>query len=210
MAYKQFVSLFIEMNSSFFLSTSSFISLLEILEQHAAAHHLGALLVEHHALIDLVDGCGAYLVGIHHDDGDAHDVDALELAGTIARLDESVLQVLLGVEIGDARIEVCDDAVANLLHDVEVLEDHDEVIASHMAHEVGFGTTFAHRSRERMRQEKQHLVALVETVVFVVFLEVVEVDVHHGKVLFGSLAVAYLPTDDVVARQARQRIQVAV
>ncbi len=38
--------------------------LFEIIQEHTASNHLGALLVEHHSLIDLVDRSGSNLVGV--------------------------------------------------------------------------------------------------------------------------------------------------
>ena len=102
------------------------------------------------------------------------------------------------------------NAVAYLLHNIKVLENHNEIVAAHMAHKVGFGATFTHYSWQHSGKKQKNLVSLVETIIFVVFLEVVEVYIHHCKILFIGLAIAYLLADYIVAWQARQRIQIAV
>ena len=103
-----------------------------------------------------------------------------------------------------------DDAVAYLLHDVKMLENHDKIITTHMTYEICFGATFTHHGWQHSGKKKKNLVSLVEAIVFVVFLEVVKVDLHHCEILSISLAVAYLLANDIVARQSRQRIQIAV
>ena len=63
-------------------------------------YHLGALFINHQALINLVGRSGTNLVGIHYNDGDTHDIDAFKLSCSIAGLDVPILQVLLSVKNG--------------------------------------------------------------------------------------------------------------
>ena len=150
------------------------------------------------------------LVGIDHDDGNAHDVNALDFSLAVSGIDVAFLQVLFLVVTLDSLVEVGDDSLAHFLYDVGVLHNHDEIVAAYVAHKVVFNATFSHYIVQGLHQEENHLVAFVEAIVFVVFLEVVQVDIHHSKVLSTLHLFDELAGDDVVARQAREGVLIAI